>query len=162
MGPLRAGCPLRMSAAMLMTKRPREEAGEVAMMVTGCSPHRWKFTESPSPASKRTRAHAEAVAAASTSSSAFMVTDGGTRIAPWPTVGSLMPACWVGQAPAPADASRQPPHRQGPPAGPCFLFLCSFACCLRSTALIPACPSCPPCACRRRTQLCGRRSERHV
>ncbi|KOO31021.1 akirin 2 [Chrysochromulina tobinii] len=66
-----------MSAAMLMAKRPREEAGEVAMMVTGCSPHRWKFTESPSPASKRTRSHAEAVAAASTCSSAFMVTDGG-------------------------------------------------------------------------------------
>ena len=90
------------------------------MMVTGCSPHRWKFTESPSPASKRTRSHAEAVAAASTCSSAFMVTDGGTRIAPWPTVGSLTPACWVGQDPAATDANRQHPHRQAPPPAHVF------------------------------------------
>ena len=63
-----------MSAAMLMAKRPREEAAEAVAMATGCSPHRWQIE---SPASKRVRAHAEAVVAASTSSSAFMVTDGG-------------------------------------------------------------------------------------
>eukprot|EP00900_Chrysochromulina_parva_P014869 jgi/Chrpa1/23383/Chrysochromulina_OHIO_Genome00005491-RA len=109
-----------MSAAMLMAKRPREEAGEVAMMVTGCSPHRWKFTESPSPASKRTRSHAEAVAAASTCSSAFMVTDGGTRIAPWPTpAGSGM----IPLPPMPTASTRIAKH----PRRLTFSLLCNLS-----------------------------------